>query len=372
MLISAFWSLTTPPPCPNKDAGSYAAIKEIELMQSLGFKVTFIPENLAYFGKYTDRLQRMGIEVLYAPFYTSINEILNTRLQEMDAVYITRYKVAEKYLDRIKQSGTKIIFNNADLHFLREMRAALRNGRDESALENALKTREHELKVCAAVDAVLTYNLTEHAVITSHILEAEKLHLAPWVLEAKQQGPAFAQRQGISFLGNYHHKPNIEAVEYLVEQIMPLLESKRPDIKLHVFGSHMPDEFKTIDAPNVEIKGFAEHLDDVYHDYRIFVAPLLSGAGIKGKVLEAMAYGVPTVLTEVAAEGTGLTQGISTLIARTPEEWADAIIKLYDDQTLWQRFVDNQQTLVHEKYSFEHGKQRFKEIFASVGLYSTH
>lgn len=358
-------------PQPNKDAGSYAAIQEIKLMLALGFKVTFVPENLAHFGKYTTALQKMGVEVLYAPFYTSMDDVLARRLDEMDAVYITRYYVAEAYLKKIKEKGKKVIFNNADLHFLREMRAALQNGKDEEKLAKALETRVRELRVCNSVDAILTYNATEHAVITSHILDAEKLHITPWVLEEKQPGPAFEKREGIVFLGGFNHTPNIECVEFLAKDIMPLIAKKRPDITLYVYGSNMPDGMKELECDNIKMVGFAEHLDDVFHNHRVFVAPLLSGAGIKGKVLESMAYRLPTVLTDVAAEGTGLTHGISTLIAEKAEEWVDGIIKLYDDEKLWQKFAENQSTLVKSNFSFEGGKAAFKEIFASVNVFST-
>nr|WP_318521079.1 glycosyltransferase [Photobacterium leiognathi] len=357
-------------PVPNKDAGSYAAVEEIKLILSLGFKVTFVPENLAHFGKYTRQLQRMGVEVLYAPFYTSMDDILDRRLPEMDAVYITRYHVAEKFIDRIQQQpNIKVIFNNADLHFLRELRGALKQGTKD--LGGPLQTRDQELAVCRKADAILCYNTTEHAVITSHILESEKMHLTPWVLHEKSKGPEFKARNGIAFLGGFNHTPNGEAVEYLVNDIMPLLEQQRPEIKLYVYGSNMPASYKEMEADNIKMIGFAETLDSVYHDHRVFVAPLLSGAGIKGKVLESMAYNLPTVLTEVAAEGTGLTHGISTLIAQEPQEWVDAIIKLYDDELLWTKFAENSQVLVDAKYSFEHGHKVFKDIFASVGIYSS-
>ncbi|WP_290653993.1 glycosyltransferase [Idiomarina sp.] len=359
-------------------AGAYAAIEEIKLMQGLGFKVTFICDNLAYLGATTVDLQRMGVEVLFAPFYTSVNDVLERRVWEFDAVYITRYTVAEKCLPQIKQMAPDlpVLFNNADLHFLRELRAALNadaglsDEEKQRALEQAIDTRNRELKICQQADAVLCYNTTEHAVITSHILEADKLHVTPWVLQEKPKGPNMAAREGISFLGGYSHMPNIDAVEYIAEKVMPLLAKKRPDITLYVYGSNMPEAFEELEAENVKMVGFAEDLDDVFLQHRIFVAPLLSGAGIKGKVLEAMAYGTPTVLTEVAAEGTGLTHAVSTLIAQKPEEWVDAIIKLYDDETLWQQFADNSATLVKEKFSYEHGLKQFAEIFASVGVYA--
>jgi len=359
-------------PMPNKDAGSYAAVQEIKLMRSLGFKVTFVPENMAHFGKYTTDLQRLGVEVLYAPFYTSVHDVLQKRLREMDAVYITRYEVAEKYLNTIKQnSDAKVLFNNADLHFLRQLRSALKDGKSQEKMNQILETRKRELDICRQADAILCYNRTEHVVITSHILESEKLHLTPWVLERKTPGPEFKQRQGITFLGGYNHHPNVEAVEYLAAEVMPLLYQARPDISLSVYGSNMPDSFKAFECENINMVGFADNLDEVYHSYRVFVAPLLSGAGIKGKVLDAMAYGLPTVLTDVAAEGIGLTHGINTLIANTPESIANAIIKVYDDCKLWKKLSENSRDLADEQFSFECGKQRFKEIFSRVGIYSS-
>ncbi len=358
-------------PQPDKDAGSYAAVQEIKMLQALGCKVTFVPENLAHFGSYTLELQRMGVEVLYAPFYTGVNDVLTKRLAEMDAVYLTRYVVAEKYIDHIRaHSKARILFNNADLHFLRRIRASLSGNVGEEDMQKALATRDAELDVCRKADAVLSYTHTEHAVITSHILEIDKLHLTPWVLEEKTPGPAFQDRNGIAFLGSFNHPPNREALKFLVDEIMPLLLSVRPDITLSVYGSNMPEEYSEYDYENIQMVGFAPDLDAVFHDHRVFVAPLLSGAGIKGKVLEAMAYGTPCVLSDMAAEGTGLSHGISALVADTPDAWVKAIIRLYDDQVLWTKFVENEKIIATENYSFEHGVGAFRKILASVELYS--
>ena len=115
--------------------------------------------------------------------------------------------------------------------------------------------------------------------------------------------------------------------------------------------------------------GFAEHLDDVFHNHRVFVAPLLSGAGIKGKVLESMAYGLPAVLTSVAAEGTGLTHGVSACVAEKANEFAQSIIELYDDEQVWNKYRENMQTIVKNNFSKENGIKQMKDIFASVGIY---
>jgi len=317
----------------------------------------------------TTFLQKMGVEVLYGPFFTSLSAVIETYAPKIHAVYITRYHVAEKTLPIIKKinAAIPILFNNADLHFLRELRMALREN-DLKAVENSAETRKRELAVMHKVDVVLSYTDVERAVITSHLLESNKVFSCPWVLEDKTVGYSFEEREGIAFLGGYKHAPNVEAVQFFVEQVAPLLLVKAPDIIFYVYGSHLPKSFVDFNADNIRIVGFVEHLDDLYQQHRVFVAPLLSGAGIKGKVLEALAYGLPTVLSSVAAEGIGLSHNITTLQAETPEQWCEEIIRLYHDKTLWLRISENQKILAQGQFSFSAGKQKMHNVFSSIGL----
>ena len=87
--------------------------------------------------------------------------------------------------------------------------------------------------------------------------------------------------------------------------------------------------------------------------------------------MDALAYATPTVLTDVAAEGTGLTNGINTLIANTAEEWVKAVIKLYDDEALWKRFSENSELLARENFSYHNGVKRMRTIFESVGVFTS-
>lgn len=355
-------------PRPDHDAGSYAAVQEMRLLQANGFKVSFVSENMAHMGKYTDALQKMGVECFYAPFQTSVQQVLETRGAEFDLVYITRYEVAERHLPAVRQhTRAKVLFNNADLHFLRELRAALAAGNKD--LSGPLATRDRELALMRQVDGILSYNPTEHAVIASHNLRTDNLFHCPWVLDGRGHKTPFKERSGLAFLGGYRHPPNVEAVQFFVQKVMPLLRKRLPGVTFHVYGSHMPESFKQYASDDVILQGFVESLDRVFENARLMVVPLLSGAGIKGKVLEAMSAGVPQILTPIAAEATGLTHGVSAMIVEEPQAWVDAIEELYQLEERWQQISDNSLSLARSNYSFQTGVKGMAKALKGVGLY---
>jgi glycosyltransferase involved in cell wall biosynthesis len=356
-------------PTPDRDAGSYAAIQELNLISSLGFEVAFLPMDLDFKINYTARLQSLGVEVFHKPFYQQASDVFGGKMANVVGVYITRYNVAEHFVAYLKihYPHIPIFFNNADLHFLREIRTAL-SVADDHQLQQALATRTRELAVIDKVDVVLSYTDAEHAVITSHALRNDNLFKCPWVLQPRTTGKQYKERRGIAFLGGFKHLPNVAAMEFFITQVMPLLSVAAPDIILTVYGSHMPDNFKLYASDNVKVIGYVENLDEVYHHCRIFVTPLLTGAGIKGKVLDSLAYGVPTVLSPIAAEGTGLSNGLTTLIAHSPEEWVAAIVKLYNDEVLWHSMSENQKILAGSNYSFENAQTQMRRIFEYAKL----
>ena len=105
--------------------------------------------------------------------------------------------------------------------------------------------------------------------------------------------------------------------------------------------------------------------------HRLFIAPLLSGAGIKGKVLSALAYGIPCVLSPTAAEGIGLRDGLDCLIAETSNDWADAISRLQTDDALWQKLSDNAREYMQTAFSFDKGRARMRAAFEAADMYQS-
>ena len=354
-------------PREDRDAGSYAAIQEIKLIQSLGYKVTFIPKNFEDFGVYTQTLRNMGVEVIVAPFYRSIEDFIAQRGSEFDCAYITRYYVAQVSIPALREYAPdcKIIMNNADLHFLRELRSA---GDDPKKLERAAEVRELELEMMLESDVVISYNETEHAVIQSHTDNAVNVMKCPWVVQTPNSFPRFNKTEGLAFLGGFKHPPNREGMEWFGAEVMPLIENN--GIELSVYGAAMDHKFKeSMREQGINAVGYIDHLEDLYTKHRIFIAPLLSGAGIKGKVINALSYGIPTILTPMAAEGIGLRHGHDCMIARTPREWAESINKLYHDATLWESISKASREYAEQQFSFSEGRRLMREIFESVELY---
>lgn len=359
-------------PQPDRDAGSYAAVQEMYLLQSLGFKVTFLPENMAYFGGATEALQRSGIECVYAPYVLSVHEVLEARGSEFDLVYITRYAVAARYVDAVRKLApqAKVVFNNADLHFLRELRAAI-NARSKEQIAAALRTRDDELSLMRKVDLVLSYSEAEKAVIVSHNLDSTRTARCPWVVSVPDDPPSFDERRDIAFLGGFSHAPNPEAMEYFVREVMPLLRQRLPGVALRIYGSDIPERIEQLATADVVVEGWVPEVAQVYATCRVFIAPLRSGAGLKGKVIGAFAFGTPCVLSPIAVEGIGVRDGEEALIADRPTEWADNIARLYKDRELWLQLHMHARRFAAREYSFTKAQKVMQSALECVDIYSS-
>jgi glycosyltransferase involved in cell wall biosynthesis len=330
-------------PRPDRDAGSHAALVEMDLVQALGWKISFLPANLAWLGSYTEALQRRGIEVLHAPYVLSIEQLLRERGSEFDLIYITRYSVAGAALPLISRHApqARILFCNADLHHLRELRAAraqcLEGEAAERALEQVREVQRQELEVIRQVHLTFSYSEVEQAVIEAETLGAAPTATCPWVVDGPRQPAPLEGREGLAFLGSFGHPPNREAMAWFLAEVWPALRERCPWLGLHLYGSGMPAELSDSwgSIPGVALEGWVADPATVYSRHRLFVAPLRSGAGLKGKVAAAAAHGIPQVLSSLAAEATGLRHGEEVCIARTTENWIQAVEQLCCDNDQW-------------------------------------
>jgi glycosyltransferase involved in cell wall biosynthesis len=190
----------------------------------------------------------------------------------------------------------------------------------------------------------------------------------PWVVDCRNRTIPFSATRDILFLGGFGHPPNAQAVKFFANEVMPLVSRQLAEAAFNVIGSGARVRVPELMSDRVRILGYVPSISDHLDRARVFVAPLLAGAGLKGKVLDAISHGVPCILSSVAVEGTGLTHGLDCLIADTTESWADWVVRLYTDEELWERISAN--ALVHARNwcSFASASTALEDEFARLGL----
>ena len=358
-------------PTPNQDAGSLTAFNLLLLLREMDFQVTFIPEdNFLYMPEYTTALQRTGIEVLYAPYVTTVEEHLQEFGQRYDLAFLFRPGVVERHLKTIRKHSpqAKVLFETADLHHLRMHREAeLYGDRIKKNAADEMKTRE--LWAISAVDATIVRSNAEMEILQPMVPDA-KLFLFPLIMGSKGTSKTFAERRDLVFIGGYQHAPNVDAVQYFVAEIMPLLRKQIPGVRFYVVGSKPPAEIQALASEDVIITGFVEDLTPLLDKIRVSVAPLRYGAGIKGKIGTAMAVGLPVVATSLAAEGMSLTDGENICVADGAEGLAIAIIKIYQEESLWNRISNNGLCFAEKVWGAEAAWVIFASILLELGFNS--
>jgi GT2 family glycosyltransferase len=320
-------------PTPDQDAGSNAAVEHIRALMALGYKVTFVPaDNMAKIDPYTAQLQKLGVECPYHPYFWSVEEVFRKAVHKPDLVYLHRYSNASKYAALVRRyfPECRIVYNVADLHFLRMARQAAIEPDSLSAAEVAMQ-RRGEISAMQNVDSVIVHSPVE-AKLLRDTEPSLNVAVVPWTVRARPSEVPFAARSGTAYVGGFGHPPNVDAVRYLVGEILPLLKPRAPGCTTYLAGSKMPDEIMAMRGPGVVPLGFVPVLADILHKLRCTVVPLRYGAGIKGKVLESFAHGLPCVMSEVAAEGLELPEDLAWLVARSPAEFAEKIARVHEDE----------------------------------------
>jgi glycosyltransferase involved in cell wall biosynthesis len=332
-------------------------------LQRLGYKVTFIPaDNMARIDPYTGDLQRRGIECRYHPFYSSVEDAFRKGGPPPDLVYLHRYSNASKYggMIRLHFPKARILYSVADLHFLRAERQA-QFEQDAQPEEKVEELRRLELRAMAFVDCVIVHSAAEAALL-QEIAPDIAVKVIPWTVPLREIAPrSAAARNTIGFIGGFGHPPNVDAALWAAQRLMPELRRQVPGVKLLLVGSRMPAEVSGLAAGDIVPLGYVPSLDSVFESVRLTIAPLRYGAGLKGKVLESMAAGVPCVMTTIAAEGIGLPTELKWLVADDPTEIAKRVAILCGDDAQHRRAAEACQAHVMAHYSAARIDQLIRE-----------
>jgi GT2 family glycosyltransferase len=328
-------------PQPDHDSGSVRIRAVMDLLLARGFQVTFMAENRRYVPGYTDQLTQAGIEVLHAPAAPDLDAWLSEHGGDLDLIFASRHYVLAPLLARLRlhAEDALLVFDTVDLHYLREQREAELLG-DDALARQAETSRQQELRLVAQADVSLVVSPVEQALLQAEVPGADVRVLSN-IHRVRGLGAPWSARSGLLFVGGFQHLPNVDAAQWLAKAIFPLIRAARPDMDLHLVGSRMPESILALDEiPGIVVHGFVEDLEPLLNSVRASVAPLRYGAGVKGKVNQAMSHGLPVVATSCAAEGMYLDHERDVLIADQARDFADEVIRLDQDEALWNRLAE--------------------------------
>lgn len=351
----------------DKDAGSRTVFQYLKLFVEKGFDVKFIGDNFYKHEPYTTILQQMGIEVLYGPFYANNwQEWVLENVEDIDYVFLNRPHISVKYIGFFREkTHAKIIYYGHDLHFLREQRR-YELEKDETILEEAAKCKENEFSIMRQSDAVYypsSIEVEEIAKIDQNIYAKA---IIAYIFDNVQAGLYdMNDRRNIMFVGGFIHKPNVDAVVWFVKEVFPKVVAVLPDIKLYIIGSNPSEVVLRLADEHVIVKGFVsdQELESFYKSCRIAVVPLRYGAGIKGKVVEAMRFGMPVVTTSVGTEGIKGAEDI-LCVADDAEQMGEKLIALYSDTKKLQEMSARSCEYIQNHFSAENAWNVIEEDFS--------
>ena len=350
----------------DKDAGSKTTIQYLRMFVEKGYMVKFIGDNFYQHEPYTTILQQMGIEVLYGSWYAQHwQEWILQNKNCIDFAYLNRPHITIKYIDFIRENtNIKCIYYGHDLHFLRLEREYELTG-DAGKKYESEEWKEKELYIMRKADISYYPSYVEEEAI--HKIDAAipvKAITAYVYEEFRQNIPMdFAKREGIVFVGGFGHPPNADAVMWFAKEIYPLI-CRKVKMPFYIVGSSVTPEIEKLDGNGIIVKGFVseEELARLYDTCRLVVVPLRYGAGVKGKVVEALYYGTPMVTTSVGIEGIPDPEHY-VRIADDPENFANAVTEMYQNPKMLEQTVENYQKLVKENFSIDAVWNIVKEDF---------
>ncbi|WP_306582748.1 glycosyltransferase family 4 protein, partial [Dokdonella sp.] len=174
----------------------------------------------------------------------------------------------------------------------------------------------------------------------------------------------FAARADLVFVGGFQHPPNVDAIEWFVREVFPAVRAQLPQVKLHVIGSRVPASIQALADETVVVHGFVEDIMPFMDGCRVSVAPLRYGAGVKGKVNMAMSCGLPVVATPIAVEGMHVSAGREVMVAAEATDFADAIVRVYRDEALWQALSTHGLANVEHHFSFAAARSAIERLLA--------
>jgi GT2 family glycosyltransferase len=309
--------------------------------------------------KYRQALEQMGIEVVLRKPGVNLNNRLIVEGPFIDAVILMRPDVAHRFFFPVKAfcPKAKIFYDSVDIQhvsFTRQL-ASAKKSEEKAELEAKIAYyKAIETEYARRSDRVWAITPADekqfHALVPKTPIDVVSV-----AHEVTASIPEFKKRKNIFFVGSFFHPPNVGAMEYFIEKVLPLVQKQIPDVVLNIVGQAVPDSLKEKATKQIVFHGpvSADALESFYRESKVFISPHLYGSGLKGKIIMAMAHGLPVVVTTIGAEGIPGNNGEDLIIADDPDTFAREVVRLYKEESLWEKISNNGRSLVRQHYSAE-------------------
>ena len=357
------------PSVPKYDcaAGWRTIYQYMKLFIDKDYKVDLVIFDKNDLESYSIHFESLGINIISSdndPYY---HKWFFLHASEISIAFISFPYCYDSLLNVLKIAGIKTYYYGVDLHFVR-------NHREYELLHDEYYKRlseanfQLERKLIGAAD-VSFYPSEEEVRTVKKYFDLEAHYLSPFYFENNYKGVYKAnQRDGLFFIGGYKHAPNVDAVKWFINEVFPLIRDKL-EVDFYMAGADEPDELKILNREGVIHLGRVsdEELENIYNRIKMVVIPLRYGAGVKGKVIEAMHHGIPIVSTSIGIEGIPEAENYFEM-GESAEEFANGVIRLYMDENRLNKMSKEFVSLSEKYYSKKHAWDSIKNAAMDNGL----
>jgi len=378
LIIGSVW------PEPNSSAAGSRMMQLIALFLSQGWKITFA--STAQKGVRKADLKALKIEEVLIELN---NSSFDTFIQKLKPtiVLFDRFMTEEQFGWRITEhcpDALKIL-DTEDLHCLRKTRHQVLKKNTKFEIADLINSEiaQREIASIYRCDMSLIISSYEMELLKETFkIDSSLMYYLPFLLDKIEEGQvknfkSFEEREHFITIGNFLHTPNVDAVLYLKKSIWPLIRKQLPKAEMHIYGAYVTQQIQELhnDKEGFLIKGFAKDAQIVVSKARVCLAPLRFGAGIKGKLTEAMQNGTPSVTTEIGAEGMHADFPWNGFVEDIPENFANKAVELYSNKPVWKKAQQNGIKIINQIYDKEKLSGPFlkhiKNLQTNIGLHRT-
>lgn len=337
---------------PRFDRGS-GHVRMFEIIKLLlkSYNVIFASESFSISAEINDEKYASSLRNLGVVVYTGKLKWKEIEKAGFDLVLISWYETAARKLPIIRKKfpAIPVIVDSVDVHFARELQMAEIH-KDQSLREKAFKTKQKELAIYREADQVWTVTDADKQILQQNEQDLE-IHIIPNIHDCDPTDRSQIQPNSLLFIGNFLHRPNVDAVQYFLRSIFPKILKKKPETILYIVGNAPPEDIKALSSDSVIVTGWVPETRPYLEKCHLAVVPLRYGAGLKGKVGEAMMAGIPVVTTSVGTQGMDVKDGIHLLLRDTDEKFAEGVISLLDNRDLCNKLSENSINYIKQRYS---------------------